>query len=238
MVDISKYMDPLMLAIDSAMQSQAASEPQRDYLGASGIGEECSRKIWYGYKGHKQHFDAKTLRRFEDGHNSEERVLKWLRMVPGIELHTHDENGNQYGFSALDGKFKGHYDGVIRGIPQSPRTWHILEVKCVAESSFKQLAKLKELSEKAALQQWEMRYYAQAMTYCYQEKISRHLLICVTPGARDIMTVRTNADNDFAKAMEAKAKRIIDATDPPERIGGKDYFKCKMCGFRDICHGN
>jgi len=236
MVKIPDFGDPLVALMDRALIASSKDEKERDYIGASSIGDECSRKLWYKYKGHKEEFDADTLRRFSDGHDTEAKIINWLRLCDGIELHTHDENGNQYGFSAFDEKFKGHYDGIIRGIPQSPKTWHIFEVKCVSDKKYNELVKLKALNEKAALQQWDAVYYAQGMVYCKQENLTRHLLLCATAGGRKLISVRTNADNEFAKAMEAKAQRIISAKEPPERIGGPDYYKCKMCGLRDVCH--
>lgn len=68
------------------------------------------------------------------------------------------------------------------------------------------------------------------------EKLTRSIHIVATPGGRDLISVRTEYDKNFAEAMLAKAKRIIDAKEPPERIGGKDFWKCKMCFISDKCH--
>jgi hypothetical protein len=60
----------------------------------------------------------------------------------------------------------------------------------------------------------------------YYEKLTRHITIVATPGGRELMTVRTEANNTLAKALRDKAKRILDAEEPPVRIGQRDYFKC------------
>lgn len=245
MVNLSPYIanDPLLAALDNALIKQAASEPTRDYLGASSIGDDCSRKLWYRFQGHKDVFDAPTLRRFQDGHDTEAKIISWLRLIDGLELHT-ETMGKQYGFSDYSGKFKGHYDGVVRGLPQAPKTWHILEIKCVQEGtlskvgSFKHAEKLiNDLGEKKTLEAWNKKYYAQAVLYMYYENLDRHITIVSTPGGRDLLTFRTEANTKYAEALRDKAARIINAQEPPERIGGPDWWECKWCSFRSMCHG-
>ena len=70
----------------------------------------------------------------------------------------------------------------------------------------------------------------------HMEKLTRSIHIVTTPGTRDLISVRTDYNKTHAEAMLAKAKRIIDAKEPLERIGGPTFYKCKMCSFREICH--
>ena len=120
MVAIPSLQDPTLLALDEMLIRESRNEKARDYLGASSIGEACSRKLWYRlYSGIKEEFDADTLRRFLDGHRTEELIISWLCKLPFIELHTHKPDGNQYGF--VRGKYRGNYDGVILGILQAPK---------------------------------------------------------------------------------------------------------------------
>lgn len=237
MTDLTPYLgDPLINAIKRNIVERHEKESPRDYVGASGVAEECSRKVWYGLHGYKQEFTAEVLMAIQDGHDTETKVNEWVRSVPGIELHTHNAQGQQYGFSDLNGKYKGHYDGVILGLPQSPKTWHIYEVKCVGEKYFKELKKaIETYGEKEALKNWRPTYYGQAVTYMWYEKLTRHITVVATPGARELLTVRTNANAAYAKSLRDKAERIINATEPPERIGDETYWKCRMCGFRDVC---
>lgn len=246
--------DPLVALIDQVILEEHEREPPRHYLGASSIGDECSRKLWYRYNGHKEKFDAKTLRRFADGHRTEEVILGWLRNCESIELynarnledglpsfqrHTRSEadiSVNQIGFSRFNGKFAGHYDAIGRGFPQAPKTWHIVEVKCVNEKAFEELKKLKSQNEKTAIELWNPEYWSQVQVYMHMEGLKRSIHIVATPGARDLISVRTDYNKAHAEAMLAKAKRIIDAKEPLERIGGPTFWKCKQCSFRDICH--
>ncbi len=228
--------DPLVRLIDQVILEEHASEPPRHYLGASSIGEECSRKLWYRYNGHKENFDAETLRRFSDGHDTEAKIIRWLERCPGIELYTRGNEGTQIGFSNYDGRFKGHYDGIGRGFPQAPKTWHIVEIKCVGEKAFKELEKLKAQNEKTAIELWKTEYSDQVQIYMHMEKLTRSIHIVSTPGARNLISVRSEYNKDRAEVLLMKAKRIIDSKVPLEKIGGRDFWKCKMCSFRKICH--
>lgn len=220
----------LLAEIDKAILSQ--EKDIRNYIGASSIGDECSLKIWKRFKGQKETYDALSLRRFADGHSVEERIISWLRKVPNIELWTHDSNGEQFGFSALDGKYQGHYDGIIR----MDGVTYVLEIK--ASKKFSTLVNLKDKNlENNVLQLWNEDYYAQAMTYCYFAGLDNHLLICSDAGGRELITIKTPANHEFAEALLAKAKRIADSIEPPNRSGGKNYWRCKMCPFYGECWG-
>lgn len=218
----------ILAEIDKVILSK--SRDIRNYIGASSIGDECSLKIWKRFHGHEETYDALSLRRFEDGHSVEARIVSWLREVPNIELWTHDENGEQFGFSALNGKYQGHYDGIIRidGVT------YVLEIK--ASKKFSALLNLKSKhSEERVLQLWNEDYYAQGMTYCYFAGVNNHLLICSDAGGRELAVVRTASNHEFAQALIEKAKRIANSVEPPNKSGGKNYWKCRLCPFYKEC---
>ena len=222
------------------MERRALDEPRRSYLGASQIGEECERKLWYSIQPGlpREAWNALTLRRFEDGHRVEDVMAARLRLVPGIELHTHDDNGEQFGFRDLDGKFRGHADGFIRGLLQAPETPAVWEHKAVNDKKFAELGKLKDKhGEKEALAKWDHVYYAQAVVYMHYFDMTRHYLTVTTPGARDHQSCRTNANPVMAEALREKAKRIINAKSPPARISERaEFYKCKWCSYKEVCH--
>lgn len=222
--------------IRKIIEAEENAKPPRKYIGASSIGDECSRKIWYQYNGFVGlPIESKGLFAIEDGHRTEELIVSRFRKLPYIQLWTHKDDGTQYGFQWPE--LSGHYDGVIKGLRQAPETAHIFEVKCVNEKKFNELKNLKQdFGERRALRKWDKTYYAQACVYMYAEKLTRHYLVCATPGGRDMISVRTEADDVYAKALVDKARRIKEATEPPERIGGKDWWECRFCRFREVCH--
>ena len=112
--------------IDKAIVDRNKEVKKRTYIGASSLGDSCSRKIQYRYMGQPidddRDFDAKTLRIFQFGHEIEISVAGWLRQA-GFDLRVEDKNGEQFGFSIAEGEVKGHIDGVICN---GPLTLHIL----------------------------------------------------------------------------------------------------------------
>lgn len=233
--------DPTLEAVDRAIEAASRREVRRTYLGISSIGHPCGRRLWYGFHTDaREEFDAETLYRFDDGHRGEDVMAARLRMVPGITLLTIDPNtGRQFRFEDHGGRFAGHPDGVILGLLQAPKRWHIWEHKQVGEKGQAELVKLKEKhGEKQALRAWNPVYYAQAVCYLHYAQLDRHYLTCSTPGGRKTISVRTDADPEHAVAMIDKAKRIIEARAPLAKLSGDpSWWQCKMCGHHAACHG-
>lgn len=240
MVAIPPYGDPTLEAMFKKIKQKKQEEPERNYLGASLIGNPCARQIWYQYNGYyKEPFSAKTCMNFEDGHRTEELTAERLLMVDGIRLILVGENGKQLGFSAMDGKFKGHYDGIITGIYQAPRAKHIWECKASAEKKWKEFKKAKEdFGDKETLKNWNENYYVQAQLYMHYERIDRHYLTIALAGGRDYDSCRTNYDEAVAGKYIDRAEKIINARTVPPRIREeKDYYICRWCDFKETCHG-
>lgn len=228
---------PTLLAVDAEMENRGAASAPRTYLGASSIGEPCSRKLWYRFRWvAKERFSASTLAMFDDGHNSEDVIVDRLRNVPGISLSTGPDEERQWRVEAFDGHFVGHLDGAILGLKQDPTTWHVLEVKCTAKVD--QLAKLITVNGEAlALKMWNAVYYAQAIIYMYLTGMTKHYLIATSPGARQpSIALRTDADPREAVRLLDKANRIIYSQEPPSKIGGEDFYLCRICSFSGHCH--
>ena len=253
--------DPTLEAMRKAMEVKAMREPKRGYLGASLIGNECVRQVYYNYNGYpKEPFEAKTLMAFESGHRAEDLTADRLRMVEGVTLHTHKPDGYQYGFKEefkLDnpidiidhktgevtgvqthGVFAGHIDGVIEGLLQAPKTPHIWEHKDCKESKFKEFIKLKEKhGEKNVLYHWNMTYYVQHQIYMHKFGMDRGYMTVSLAGCRDYSSCRTEYKKEVALQYIDRAKKIINSTQPPPRLSdNSDFWLCRWCDFKDICH--
>ena len=226
---------PTLALADTALEAQQERR-RRGYLGMSAIGRECERALWYDFRwAARVTLDAPTLKRFADGHLSEDVAVARLKATPGLEVHATDEDGNQFGFKDHGGHFSGHMDGVILGLVQAPKTWHVLEIK--ASEKYTDLDKAKrKVGEKHALAEWNPVYYAQAVLYMDYAALDRHYLVCVSPGARKWTAVRTDADPVTTQVLKDKAARIIFTDHAPNRIGQPDSFACKWCDFAGICH--
>lgn len=252
MVTIPKQSDPTLEAMYA--ENEKVPRETRSYLGASLIGNPCARQIWYQYNGYEQEpFNAQTLMNFEDGHRTENLTAARLRLIPGIKLVTHiledryyegGIQGNfqikkQLGFSAMNGKFRGHYDGIISGLLQAPKTKHIWECKASGDKKFNEFVKCKEkYGEKETLKNWNENYYVQGQLYMHYEGIERHYLTVAGAGGRKYDSCRTNYRGEVAEKYIDRARKIIEAVSPPPKIREeKDYYICRWCNFKGICHG-
>lgn len=234
--------DPTLEAVNAAIEAQGNREPHRPYLGMSEIGRSCDRALWYGFRWcSSKAFDAATLRRFDDGHRTEDLEADRLRLVDGVELLTIDpRTGRQFGFADHGGHFRGHMDGSIRGLLQAPKTWHVWEAKATDDKKQAALLKAKqEHGEKAALAAWDPVYHAQAVLYMHYSGMNRHYLTCASAGGRRTVSCRTNADAKRAKELKARALRVIQADAPLARVSDRpDWYECKWCSHHAICHGD
>lgn len=230
MVDIPQRQDPTLQAIRFSLHGGE----KRDYLGASYVGHDCARRVWYTHNT-PQNFDSDTLLRFADGHRSEAAMAEMLRRVHGVELWTEDGQGNQFGFE--DGNFKGHIDGVIRGLLHAPRTTAIWEHKSTEALSDFRKHKEKH-GTKGALSQWNYTYYVQAQIYMHYFDLKRHYLTVASPGLRDFDSAWTEYDKAVAlKYIDRAHKLLAQDTEPPRAYNSQTDWRCRMCPFSRECWG-
>lgn len=218
-------------AIYALYERRAASEKHRGYLGASIIGEPCERKLWYTFHWCDfEQFDGRMLKLFDTGHREEARFAVDLRAI-GVELHTHQADGTQYGFRAIGGHFRGHLDGVGRGFVEAPKAWHVWESKSANEKSFNDLVRHGVETAKPI-------HYAQMQIGMHYLKIDRAMYTVVNKNTDDVYTERIEYDVVTANQLIAKAERIIASPVPLPHISeDASWWQCKFCNFSEICHG-
>lgn len=204
----------------------------REHLGASIIGRECERQIWYSWRWTlKVSFSGRMLRLFQRGQLEEDQFIKDLRAI-GAEVHAVNmDTGDQFRVSALGGHFGGSMDGAARGIPEAPKSWHVLEFKTHNDKSFTKLAK--ESVAKA-----KPEHYTQMQVYMGLTGMERALYLGVNKNDDNLYGERVRFDSKhFQRTME-KAERIVRAPEPPPRISNDAaFFKCKFCDASSLCHG-
>lgn len=211
---------------------EAIREPSRPYLGASQIGEECERRLWYLFRwAVQEHFEGRMLRLFETGRLQEQRVYDELRAT-GLEVIDIDrKTGEQFRFVDETGHFSGGCDGLVRGVPGAEKAWHLLEIKTSNRKRFDDL-------KAKGLQKSNPRHYLQMQIYMSKFSVERGLYLCVCKDTDEIYTERVRLDPDVAKSVESKALRIINAVQPPRRISERpDWWQCKFCPAIEACHG-
>src|SRR5665213_1060398 len=71
----------------------------REHLGASIIGEECSRLLWYSFRWVKSpDFSGRMRRLFNRGHNEEEKIIHILFKLGFFVKEIDPETNKQYKF--------------------------------------------------------------------------------------------------------------------------------------------
>ncbi len=208
------------------------AEPARGYLGASIIGHECDRYLWYTFRGCcKPEFEGRLYRLFETGDLEEARFVKELRAI-GCTVHDTDpETGEQFEFLALGGHFSGHMDGCALGIPEAPKTWHVLEFKTAKGSLH---AKLK----KEGVHKSYPKHWAQMQCYMGGSGMKRALYLSKNKDTDELYAERVKFEANPYSAFTEKASRIIQATQPPERMASRpDDWRCKFCDAHALCWG-
>src|SRR5262249_17518999 len=97
---------------------------------------------------------------------------------------------------------------------------------------------LEKFGEKQALEKYDPKWYCQAQVYMGYFDYKRHYLTVCSAGLRGYLSCRTEFDAPFFAAQRIRAKRILDYAEPPARIhADPSFYLCKMCEFREVCHG-
>jgi hypothetical protein len=216
-------------AIDAATLRRAESG-LRPHLGASLIGRPCERALWYTFRwATAPNHEPRMLRLFARGQREEDNLAALLRAA-GVTVHTVDPaTGRQFSYST--GHFGGSMDGACVGLPDAPKTWHLLEFKTHSAKSFNEL-------EKHGVKAAKPEHWAQMQCYMAWAGLTRALYVAVCKDDDRLHLERIDAEPEEAKRLMDKAQRIIDAPTPPERISDDpSYYLCKWCEHHAICHG-
>ena len=204
----------------------------RDHLGASLIGRECARELWYGFRWTTlKKFDGRMIRLFNRGHLEEPRFLALLVMI-GCRIWQLDANGKQFRIGGHMGHFGGSMDGVALGIPDLPDTPVLAEFKTHGEKSF---IKLKAEGVMAA--KWE--HFVQMQIYMGKNNLSWALYAAVNKNTDELHLELVSFDPTQYQRYLDRSAMIIDAKEPPPKLNqSPGWFKCKFCDQKDVCHGD
>lgn len=230
MADLTAHQQPTVAAIFAAWEAGRSTE-RRGHLGASVLGRECKRQLWYGWRWAKlESFDGRMLRLFDRGHREEATMVAELRAA-GVTVHDVDADGQQFRFLAVGGHVGGSMDGAAVGIKEAPKTWHVLEFKTHNLKSFDALAA--KGVKKAKPEHW-----SQMQLYMGWSGMTRAFYLAACKNDDRLYSERVKFDQKAFDLLISKANEIVQAPSPPERVSEKpDFYLCRFCAFRDLCHG-
>lgn len=207
-----------------AQYEHDAEDWRRDHLGASMIGRECWRMLWYSFRwAVKPEHSGRLLRLFETGHIEETRVTRNLRAI-GIEIKA------EVSHMLLAPHFGGTPDAVGLGFPEAPKSWHVVEYKTASRKAFSELVS-------KGVRKAKPEHFAQMQIYMKGRGLERAAYLCVCKDDDSLHFERIVYDKEFADSLVAKATAIINAPEPPEKISQDPaWYQCKFCDQRGICH--
>lgn len=221
-------------AINAVLDAAALTEQRearREYLGASAIGSECLRKVQFDWK-RDATYPARTKRIFSRGHMFEEITVKAFAQA-GFRM---ERGTDRTGFTACNGKFRGHCDGIILEGPPIPGMGYpcLFEHKALGSSGWKKI-------EKHGLKSAYPVYFDQCQLYMAYLGLDEHpgLFTAVNADNCDILHLLVPFDAEAAQAASDRAVTIIKATEAGEllpRITHKsDDWRCKVCSHKEFC---
>jgi len=210
------------------------NDGHRNHLGASLIGGECKRYMWYVFRWVKEvRAPGRMARLFNRGHKEEARFIEWLRGI-GFRIWDTDDNGNQTRISGVG----GHYGGSLDSVGMAPEWLRMLvevgpilvEYKTHGERSFTKLVKEGVKVSKPT-------HWVQMCTYGRYYKFKYALYCAINKNDDDLHIEIVELDWSVADENYRKAEEVIQAVKPPLRLSElPSYFKCKTCDMAEVCH--
>ncbi|MEZ2132504.1 MULTISPECIES: oxidoreductase [unclassified Sinorhizobium] len=198
-----------------------------DSLGIS-VGEAndpCDRALWYSFRWSSplERHTGKQLRLFQTGNIEEERLVEDLQRI-GIEVF-----GQQDKIRLVGAHVRGKCDGRAFGIPEAPKTEHLLEFKSANKKNF-------AIIEKKRCKEGKPLHYGQCQLGMHAFGLTRCLYLVSCKDSDSLYAERIEYDAEWTIRLLARLERIINSPEPPSRISDKpDWFECTFCRHKPIC---
>lgn len=205
--------------------------PYRSHLGASGVGGDCARAIWYGFHwATRPKFDGRLLRLFNRGHLEEARFIAMLLTI-GADVYQQDENGKQFRISDAAGHFGGSGDGIVVNIPDlEPGVPALCEFKTSAEKPFLKL-------EKEGVRESKFEHYVQMQVYMRKMGIAAALYMVVNKNNDKLYAEIVPFNAEVADQYIDRGVKLVWMDTEPAKINeSPGWYQCKWCDHRPVCH--
>jgi len=211
---------------------QATSKaPYRRHLGVSILGDDCARKLWYGFRWAKHiTHDGRLIRLFNRGHLEEAHFIAMLSIIAGVKVYFEDDQGGQYKFKLFNGHSGSAIDGVATGLPGFEDKPTLLEFKTSANKGFVSLTK-------NGIQKEKWQHFVQTQLYMHNFELEQALYLAVNKDNDHIHAEKIIYDQQLCLNYLDKAESIIFSDRPPKKINNsKTFWKCRFCDYSDVCH--
>lgn len=212
----------------------------RSHLGASLIGRECKRYLWYVFRWclHEK-TTGRQQRLFNRGHREEARFIEWLEGIGfKVWFENRDEAPNEKGeypqYRISD--VMGHFGGSLDGIAVLPERYGIEEPVLLEFKTNGTGAGFNKLADDG-MPIAKPEHFAQTSTYGkkYNFRYCVYLNINKNDDSLHVEVVKLN--HGLGEQMIMKAEQIILSQTPPARLSDNPTFhKCGYCHLKDVCH--
>lgn len=228
----AKLAFEILRDIDNAAIELAGSE-HRAHLGASLIGEQCLRKLWFGFRWiyRKQH-NGRQERLFNRGHLEEARFTKWLRHAGHTVNDIDPVTGKQWRVDGVGGHFGGSQDGEIILAPRYGYSKPLL-LEYKTNGTGAGFTKVRDSGVEIA----KPIHMDQMNVYGTIKKYEFALYCIVNKNDDDIITQIVKLDWDRGNRLEEKAKVIILSQEaPPRGYANPSAQGCQWCDYKEVCY--
>ena len=212
----------------------------RSHLGASLIGRECKRYLWYVFRWclHEK-TTGRQQRLFNRGHREEARFIEWLEGIGfKVWFENRDEGPNEKGefpqYRISD--VMGHFGGSLDGIAFLPERYGIAEPVLLEFKTNGTGAGFNKLADDG-MPIAKPEHFAQTSTYGkkYNFRYCVYLNINKNDDSLHIEVVKLN--HNLGEQMIMKAEQIIMSQTAPARLSDNPTFhKCGYCHMKEVCH--
>jgi hypothetical protein len=231
-----KEADEILGLIDTKIYNEQDTG-FRNHLGASSIGNECLRALWYTFRwATRAKHKASLLRLFQRGHLEEDRFIGYLENIGVKVFATDPETGEQWRIKDVFGHFGGSMDSILYNVPfveqfgLTAKDPVLGEYKTHGQKSFDELVN-------KGLAAAKPEHYQQMQVYMTKRGIKLGLYMAVNKNTDELKLFWVIAAPMVGAGLLGKAHDVITAPLPPMRINNSpSWFKCRFCDHRGVCH--
>lgn len=209
---------------------------KRSHMGASAIGKNCARAIWYEFRwaGEKErdpeHYQ-RMIRLWNRGHLEEGRFIALLMMI-NCRVIQQDKTGKQLRFKDAHGHYAGSMDGVVFDCPDSvDGKPGLVEFKTYNEKRFKDLVS-------NGVRYSDETYYVQVQQYMQRFRLTWCLFLAVCKNDETLHAEIVLFDKANAEQYKDRALQLVFMDTPPMKLprASPGRFPCNaFCDYMPVC---
>jgi len=213
--------------IHNAIEGIVIKREFRNYVGYSGIGHKCNRKLWYDLRHtYESTITPRVKRLLNRGKTEEVIIIADLRSAGVNVFNTQVEVVNKC-FPQL----KGHIDGMVSNVPgYNSKVEMLLEMKTANHARFE---KIKKIGVKA----FDSSYWMQIQGYMYELNLTKCLYIISNKNNDERLYNIYSFEPSFVTDIPYIIQDVLDNKTLPVQIGSSIWWECKFCDAYKICHG-